>query len=244
MYLCRIAAVLLLGCAAAAAADAPPTSVMDLLEDPKRMAKMFEEFDADKDGKLNVEEVENLVNDKFTLEDEYCSSSTHGVERCVTRRLTPRKPRLTDKDGDGMLNVEEMQYSEVSLFLCLDTDKDKRLSLKELQDVQSFFSVDSDRFMEEYDEDGNGWLDWAELPRLVAMYAEMDLDVDGLVTGQELYAYLSGDQRLNDNQRKGMAAGMLKKKDADKDNALTWWEFKPPPEEKVEPKLEEVKEEL
>lgn len=235
-----------IGCAvaAAAAADAPSLSIMDLLEDPARMPKMFEDYDANEDKKLDVEEIEKLVEDKLTLEDEYCSMSSHGQKRCVKRRLTPRKPRLTDKTGDGMLNYEEMQYSEVSLFLCLDTDKDKRLSLKELNGVRSFFSVDADRFMEEYDEDGNGWLDWEELPKLAAMYAEMDLDTDGFLTGQELYAYLSGDPNLNKNQRKGMAAGMLKSKDKDKDGRLTWWEFRPPPEEKTEPKLEEVHEEL
>ena len=228
----------------AGAADEPQLTLMDRLEDPGRMQHMFREFDKDKDQQLSLDEVQQLMDDWFTLEDDFCSTSTLGVERCVHRRLTPRKPRLTDKNGDEKLNVEEMQYSEVSLFLVLDSDKDKRLSLKELKGCSSFLSVDADRMMEEYDEDGNGWLDWAELPKLAAMFAEMDLDTDGALSVEELHAYLSGDPNLNNNQRKGMAMGMMKKKDTDKDRRLTWWEFRPPAEEAKAPVLEEIHEEL
>ena len=204
----------------------PQETIMDRLEQPARIPALVKEFDKDKDGKISIEELTKLMEERFTLEDDFCSQSSHGVKRCVKRRLTPRHPRVTDRDGDGLISGSELQYSEVSMFLVLDTDKDLHLSGEELQACASFLQKDAQRFVDEYDEDGNGQIEWGEVPKLSAMFMEMDLDCDGYLGLDELMAYLSADPKLSPKQRKLMSLGMLKKKDKDGDDRLTWWEFR------------------
>ena len=247
----RVARALLLAllCAGASLAESidanaaqPRETIMDRLEEPGRIPALVKEFDKDGDGKISIDELTKLMEERFTLEDNFCSQSSHGVKRCVKRRLTPRHPRVTDRDGDGLISGSELQYSEVSLFLVLDTDKDLHLSGAELQACASFLQQDAQRFMDEYDEDGNGQIEWGEIPKLASMFMEMDLDCDGYLSLDELMAYLSGDPKLSAKQRKGMSLGMLKNKDKDGDDRVTWWEFRQgiPADKKKEKKIEVV----
>ena len=71
----------------------------------------------------------------------------------------------------------------------------------ELQACASFLQQDAQRFMDEYDEDGNGQIEWGEIPKLASMFMEMDLDCDGYLSLDELMAYLSGDPKLSAKQQ-------------------------------------------
>lgn len=139
------------------------------------------------------------------------------------------------QDGDGKISYQEFLYSELNIFLTLDTDADHKASAEEMKAFKSFLSVpgEVEKYIEYFDMENDegekdGQIHWNEYPSLTTTYIIIDTDANGKLDESELHAYLSLNPELSDEQRRLMVSGMLDKKDTDRDGVVTWDEFKPP----------------
>ena len=86
-----------------------------------------------------------------------------------------------------------------------------------------------------FDADRDGFLHWSEMHKLFPTFLEIDANSDAKLSKKELEMYLAVRPRLTNQQRAHMVAGMLDKKDQDKDGYVSWPEFKPVVDIQVSP---------
>ena len=204
-----MASRLLLPLLAAAAADEKP-ALVDFIGFPDHTPSVFNEIDADGDGDLSTTEIERFVVDKF--------GSDGGPARA---------PQIVDSDFDGKFTYIEFVFCEINIFTALDENGDAKLSLDELTAFPSFFKIHAESLVQDFDADRDGFLHWSEMHKLFPTFLEIDANSDAKLSKKELEMYLAVRPRLTNQQRAHMVAGMLDKKDQDKDGFVSWPEFKP-----------------
>ena len=60
----------------------------------------------------------------------------HSMEKSMMRQFVTRMIfALMDRDGDGIVSLEEFQAAHASIFKAMDADKDGTVSMEEMQDV-------------------------------------------------------------------------------------------------------------
>jgi Ca2+-binding EF-hand superfamily protein len=206
-----------------------PLPLVDYVGFPDHTGKLFREIDVDNDKALSTEEIEAYMSTNFISE-----GST----------AAPREPRILDMDYDGKFTYLEFAFCEINIFTALDTNSDLKLSVEELQARPSFLSTHAESIIKDFDEDKDGFLHWSEMHSLFPTFLEIDANSDSQLSKTELEMYLQVRPKLSNQQRSHMVAGMLDKKDADKDGLVSWPEFKPVVDLEDQGDEEEVTEEI
>lgn len=110
------------------------------------MEKMFEQFDADADGKITKAEIEAFRTARFEAADTDGDGKLSQDELAAARdarraaRVQDMVERL-DTDGDGLLSAEELaaagpKRGPDAMFDRLDADEDGALTLEEMQQAR------------------------------------------------------------------------------------------------------------
>jgi Ca2+-binding EF-hand superfamily protein len=131
------------------------------------------------------------------------------------------------QDFDGKFDYIEFAFCEINIFTALDKNSDLKLSAEELKAFPSFFRTHAESVIKDFDNDKDGYISWGEMHSLFPTFLEIDANSDSQLSKIELEKYLQVRPRLSNQQRAHMVAGMLDKKDKDKNGFVSWDEFKP-----------------
>lgn len=116
----------------------------------------FEKLDADGNGQITLEEMQNLGKDRFgdmdTNQDGKISQAE--MEAHAQKRTTDRIAEMFerhDKDGDGMLSMDEMPGSDRGgrMFEHIDQDGSGSISEEEFDEVRNGMMQHGKRHMDE-----------------------------------------------------------------------------------------------
>jgi hypothetical protein len=89
-----------------------------------------------------------------------------------------------DRDGNGVVTRDEMRTTETERFQKVDTNKDGRLTLDEIQAAHKERAA---KHFADKDANKNGKLERAEVPRIPdEMWTRLDQNKDGTLTPDEL----------------------------------------------------------
>ncbi|WP_417211527.1 EF-hand domain-containing protein [Antarctobacter sp.] len=110
------------------------------------MEEMFEQIDADKDGKITKDEMEAFRTARFEAADTDGDGKLSQDEMTAARdaRRVERMKTMVDRldtDGDGLLSAEELaaggpKRGPDAMFDRLDADKDGALTMEEMQQAR------------------------------------------------------------------------------------------------------------
>lgn len=109
--------------------------------------RMFQEMDADSDGRVTVEEMRRRVAERFAAADADRDNALSPEEfrNAVPRRRTDAAPptdgrharmldmrfRMTDANGDGRVTLDEMHAAAGTMFRGMDADSDGAVTQEE-----------------------------------------------------------------------------------------------------------------
>jgi Ca2+-binding EF-hand superfamily protein len=162
----------------------------DRFDNSERGQALMRQFDLDGDGVLNEQEQAEL--------DAYTQAQR---EERAAERLAQY-----DRDGDGELSQEERQIQREERQAQweqtrqestdeFDLDGDGKLNIEERQNAIDAFLErrEIDRFINQYDADGNGQMGAADYDAFVADYSagnmSADVNRDGVIDTQDIVAY-------------------------------------------------------
>jgi Ca2+-binding EF-hand superfamily protein len=162
----------------------------DRFDNSERGQALMRQFDLDGDGVLNEQEQAQL--------DAYTQAQRE--ERAADRLAQ------YDRDGDGELSQEERQIQREERQAQweqtrqestdeFDLDGDGKLNIEERQNAIDAFLErrEIDRFINQYDADGNGQMGAADYDAFVADYSagnmSADVNRDGVIDTQDIVAY-------------------------------------------------------
>ena len=163
---------------------------VDRYEGAEAFLFLTAEADADGDKALSQKELVDF------LERE--SAEEQAEQREVFQDL--------DRNGDGMLTSEELPDGLSGVLPEADLDKDGTLTFEELSEFDGLddpgfeFEQELRGFLEEVDEDGDGFFALVDLPpparaEFAKQFNELDTDKDGLVSEAELLFLLEEELR-------------------------------------------------
>ncbi|MGE0423719.1 MAG: EF-hand domain-containing protein [Reyranellaceae bacterium] len=150
----------------------------------------FREFDIDMDGRATREEVLLVIRQAQQRQAE------------IDKQIAERNRHNPDRNGDGVIDLEEFVAFEIARMMELGADKDGKISLQEWLKVagdpnhnppgqpnyQQRRDALTKRFRE-IDTSKDGHLDQAEIRAMaVALFKKIDLDGNGKITPQEWQA--------------------------------------------------------
>ena len=162
--------------------------------------EMFNTADSDGDGYLSEEELEDYL---------ASGPGAAGSVQTLSEMDASAILESDDEDEDGVLSFEETPLTE-EMFATADSDGDGFLSEAELEDyintapgaaggVQPPPAMDAASIIEDEDEDEDGVLSIDETSLTEEMFATADSDGDGVISAEELEAYLNSAPEGNEN---------------------------------------------
>lgn len=180
----------------------------------QELGRVMRTLDADKDGKVNGDELgdEELFKkldkdeDGFLTVQEMLADKDAVVASVEKREAEAMKEEfgILDRDDSGKLNREELGTDFAGLLESGDKDKDGELNLEEFNEARKAAAkAEKERpqrgnIMEQVDKDGDGKISKEEAPeRLKENFDKLDKDGDGFITQDELKAARPQRQRPN-----------------------------------------------
>ncbi len=141
------------------------------IAEPNMANRFMDQFDVNQDGSISGEEVQSVLNERFTTAD----TNTDGL--------------LTQEEITVAREVEHQERS-AKRFAELDTDGNGSLSLEEFQAGKPPAGKHGDRsegMLSRLDLDGDGMLSSIEMNSpLVDKFTRMDTNGDGVISTEEL----------------------------------------------------------
>ena len=140
------------------------------IAEPNMANRLLEQFDVNQDGSISGEEVQSVLDQKFTTAD----TNTDGL--------------LTQEEITVAREVEHQERA-ASRFAELDTDGNGSLSLEEFQAGKppAEHGDRSEGMLSQLDLDGDGMLSSIEMNSpLVDRFTNMDTNGDGIISTEEL----------------------------------------------------------
>ncbi len=199
-------AVAVAACSAGASAQPPQTSVAQGVDtgrghhDP---AALITRLDANKDGKLQVTELPELMKERLATADTD-KDGVLSVAELTAHRAQAKQARFAkeDKNGDGALDATEVGDKMWSHLQVADANKDGKVTLAELDAARAAGTLgkghggegghdkpSAEGLIARLDTNKDGVLQTSEIPERMRPWLEKaDANNDGVITKDELQA--------------------------------------------------------